>query len=91
MTFSWLAYSVSESENDIRQVTLRSTDFKAINPNTLTCPIFRTSKDAELTKKIYREFPVIENEDKHQNPWNIKLKTMFHMSSDSSLYRGGEG
>ena len=39
--------------------TLSPQGIELINPNTRTCPIFRSQADAELTKKIYRQVPVL--------------------------------
>jgi N-6 DNA Methylase len=70
-----------------RQFKLSPQDIALLNPNTLTCPVFRTSADAELTKKIYRQVPVLENERTGQNPWNISFMRMFDVSNDSGLFR----
>ena len=40
----------------------RADDFALLNPNTRTCPIFRSRRDAELTKAIYRRVPVLVRE-----------------------------
>lgn len=59
-----------------------------LNPNTRTCPVFRSQMDAELTKKIYSRVPVLIDEalgDKG-NPWGIKFMRMFDMSNDSRLF-----
>ncbi|MBF0415712.1 MAG: N-6 DNA methylase [Magnetococcales bacterium] len=45
-----------------RQFTLSPEDIRLINPNTRTCPVFRSKMDAELTKKIYRNVPVLIRE-----------------------------
>jgi Eco57I restriction-modification methylase len=77
-----------------RRFSLSSEDFALINPNTLTCPVFRSKRDAELTKKIYRAAPVLIREETNdraeQNPWNIKFARLFDMANDSSLFRGYE-
>jgi hypothetical protein len=67
---------------------LSSTEFRLLNPNTLTLPTFRSKHDAELTKKLYRAAPVlIEEGETDKNPWGIRFSTMLHMSSDSGLFR----
>ncbi len=66
---------------------LKSDDFALLNPNTKTCPIFRTSKDALLTSKIYHKFGIILKEEPYSNPWNIEFGSMFHMSNDSYLFK----
>lgn len=71
-----------------RIYTLRTSDFALLNPNTKTCPTFRTSRDAELTAKIYRHCGhIIENETTGSNPWGVKFGSMIHMSNDSHLFR----
>lgn len=83
-----------------RRFTLSPDDFRLINPNTLTCPVFRSSKDAELTKKLYRAIPVLMKDaviagegsqsrvlEPAVNPWGIKFtQGLFNMSSDSHLF-----
>lgn len=66
---------------------LKTTDFKLLNPNTQTCPVFRTSRDAMLTTKIYRRCTVLINDITEKNPWNVKFARMFDMSNDSYLFR----
>src|SRR5207244_12618255 len=66
-----------------KRFTLSPQDILLVNPNTKTCPIFRSNADAELTKKIYARVPVLINENKglDGNPWGISFMTMFHMSN----------
>lgn len=66
---------------------LKTTDFELLNPNTKTCPVFRTSRDAMLTTKIYRLCTVLINDITEKNPWNVKFARMFDMSNDSHLFR----
>src|SRR5690606_15338493 len=72
-----------------RRFVLTPRDFALINPNTRTCPVFRSRADAELTKKIYARIPVLVDESKGRegNPWGVQFATMFHMSNDSGLFR----
>jgi hypothetical protein len=64
-------------------------DFALLNPNTRTCPVFRTSRDAELTKAIYGRVPVLVNESRGDegNPWGESFLRMFYMANDSHLFR----
>ncbi len=66
-------------------------DILLINPNTRTCPIFRSQRDAEITKAIYQRVPVLIKEGTpEENPWAVEFHTMFHMSNDSHLFRTRE-
>ncbi len=75
-----------EIEQHKRHFTLHLDDLNLLNPNTLTCPGFRTRADAELTKKIYQRLPILENEHTGSNPWGISFMTMFHMTNDGEIF-----
>lgn len=71
-----------------RRFSLTPDEFLLINPNSRTCPIFRSQADAELTKKIYRTTPILMQDGEHSsNPWGIRFSQgLYNMSSDSSLF-----
>jgi hypothetical protein len=68
-------------------------DFLLLNPNTLTCPVFRSERDAELTKKLYRAAPILINDSQTDgNPWDISFSQgLFNMTSDSGLFADAPG
>lgn len=66
---------------------LETADFAELNPNTKTCPVFRTSKDAVLTKKLYNSAPILINEETGENPWDVRLATLFNMATASSQFK----
>lgn len=66
---------------------LQTSDFALLNPNTKTCPIFRTSRDAKLTAKIYHNTSIIIDDTNARNPWHIKFGSMLNLSTDSHLFR----
>lgn len=71
--------------------TLTADDLELLNPNTRTCPIFRSRRDAEITKAIYRRVPILIKEGPpEENPWGISFMAMFHMANDSHLFRTRE-
>lgn len=70
-----------------RIYSLQTSDFARLNPNTKTCPVFRTSRDAKLTAKIYRNSTILLNEQNGENPWSVRFGSMIHMSNDSHLFR----
>jgi hypothetical protein len=86
--FVFFALKVDELADHRRHFTLESDDFSLLNPNTRTCPVFRSQMDAELTKKIYDRVPVLIDEalGEQGNPWGIKFMRMFDMSNDSHLF-----
>jgi hypothetical protein len=57
--FVCFATQVNQLADPRRRFTLTPAEFRLINPNTLTFPVFRSEHDAELTKKIYRLVSVL--------------------------------
>lgn len=90
-SFMFQGKKVADLMDQERVFTLTAEDIERVNPNTLTCPIFQSRYDAELTKKIYQRVPVLIREAKggepEQNPWGIRFMAMFHMSNDSHLFK----
>ena len=83
---------VSELNDPQRRFPLAAADFARVNPNTGTAPIFRTSRDAELTTAIYERLPVLVDRSgsEESKAWPVKYATMFHMANDSGLFRTRE-
>jgi hypothetical protein len=92
--FVFFAHDTSDLAEQDRHFSLTGEDIALLNPNTRTCPIFRSRADAELTKAIYRRVPVLIKEARdgqpEENPWGIKFLRMFDMSNDSGLFRTRE-
>ena len=80
-----------------RRFTLSLEDITLLNPNTRTCPTFRSRSDAELAKAIYRRVAVLLRKaddgrsQSHETPWGIQFRQgLFNMTSDSHLFRTKE-
>ena len=76
-------------EDPDRCFTLAPADFDRVNPNTGTAPIFRTRRDAEITRRIYERHPVLVDRSGggERKAWPVRYHTMFHMTNDSHLFR----
>ena len=72
-----------------RCFALAPSDFIRVNPNTGTAPIFRTRRDAEITRRIYERHPVLvdRSQGEERRAWPVRYQTMFHMTNDSHLFR----
>jgi len=86
--YVFFAHQMEDLEDRKRHITLSGDDIKLLNPNTRTCPIFRTKRDAEITKAIYRRVPVLINEaaERTGNPWGISFLRMFDQTNDAELF-----
>lgn len=90
--FVFFAHQMEELQEKDRHISLSKEDFKRLNPNTFTCPIFRSRRDAEITKAVYRCVPVLIDKNRKEggNPWGIQFLTMFHQSSGAKLFHTAE-
>jgi hypothetical protein len=78
---------IAEARESGKRYSLTSTDISLINPNTRTCPLFRSSRDAELVKAIYRHSPTLVREDDSSgNSWGVTFYRMLDMANDSHLF-----
>lgn len=78
--FIYFAHSTEDINKIDKQILMNSDDFRLFNPNTRTSPIFRYKKDFEITRYMYQNVPVLDNNG--ENIWNIRIKQMFQSSSD---------
>ena len=84
-------HNEADLKNPDRVFPLHSEDCLTMNPNTQTCPIFRSRRDLELTRSIYRRVPVfVRKSDDAGNPWGLRCATIFHMANDSGHFRSAE-
>ncbi|MFE9389138.1 Eco57I restriction-modification methylase domain-containing protein [Streptomyces sp. NPDC006784] len=87
--FGFFLQDPAEVSNHEQTFSLTPEEITLLNPNTDTCPVFRTRRDAEITIGIYHRLPVMINHSNGSsgNPWGITLMRMFDMSHDSHLFR----
>jgi len=86
--FVFFAHRVEDLNDPDRRFQLTAADFKLLNPNTRTCPIFRTQRDAQITKGIYSRVPVLIDRTRPDgNPWGVSFMRMFDMTNDSGLFK----
>jgi hypothetical protein len=89
--FVFFARQTSYLQDEERHFSLSASDIATLNPNTRTCPIFRSKRDMELTKAIYTRVPVLVRDGAiEENPWGISFCRMFDMANDSHLFRTRE-
>ncbi|MAG36468.1 MAG: hypothetical protein CL878_09525, partial [Dehalococcoidia bacterium] len=89
--FGFFLTNTDQMNEPVRRYQLTPEDFALLNPNTRTCPVFRTRADAELTKAIYQRVPVLVNEATGENPWGVSFLEMFSMYSHSRLFHDAPG
>ena len=88
--FAFFLLRIDQLKEEERRFVLEPDDFALFNPNTRNCPIFRSRRDMEIARKMYRRAGVLWRErHKNQtdyNPWGVSFLQMFNMTSDSHLF-----
>ena len=86
--FAFFLTQANQLRDGDRRFALTADDFALFNPNTRTCPIFRTRHDMEIARKMYQRAGVLIDESEDGgNPWGASFSTMFHMTGASALFR----
>lgn len=87
--FSFYNRSVETARSPEKLFSLSSIEFEVLNPNTRTCPTFRSRRDADINIAMYQRAGILwrEADEIHGNPWKLRLMAMFHMANDSELFR----
>jgi len=90
--FAFYAHSLSELKDKKRHIPLSEADMRLMNPNTKTCPVFRSRRDADITRAIYQRVPVLIDRNRKEggNPWGVRFMTMFHQTNDAELFHTAE-
>lgn len=84
----FFGYRVSDLSERSRHFTLGAKDFTALNPNTRTCPTFRSARDAQINLALYRHAGILWHEgDVDGNPWGVHFSRLFDMTNDAGLFR----
>ena len=92
--FAFFLHRAEQLQDAERRFVLAPQDFALFNPNTRTCPIFRTRRDTDIASKMYRRAGVFWREshsgEAEVNPWGVRFQLMFMMNTDSHLFRTRE-
>ncbi|WP_030674132.1 Eco57I restriction-modification methylase domain-containing protein [Streptomyces cellulosae] len=88
--FAFFLQDPVELDSPKKIFSLTPEEIQILNPNTGTCPIFRSRRDAEITLSIHQRVSVLLNESEKSsgNPWGVSFNQgLFNMSHDSHLFR----
>lgn len=90
--FVFFARKIEDLKTPKRHIPLTVDDLALVNPNTRTCPIFRSRRDADLTKRIYERVPILIDHNRRRggNPWGIRFVRMFDQTNDAELFHTPE-
>lgn len=79
--------SVDELENNDRLLQLSSDDFKLLNPQTKTAPVFENTRDADIIISVYRRNPLLYEQSTDKLRWPVTFHQMLNRSTDESKFK----
>ena len=82
---AFFLHDTAEIDDADRCFPLSPSDFARVNPNTGTAPVFRTRRDADITRRIYDRHPVLvdRSDGGERKAWPVRYVRMFDMTNDS--------
>lgn len=83
----FLARGVADLTDRERWFNLGASDAATINPNSETCPVFLSRRDAELTRAAYLRFPILRRDAGDASPWQARIYRLFDMTLDGDMLR----
>jgi hypothetical protein len=87
-SFAFFLCDPVELDGVDKAFTMTPEEITLLNPNTGTCPVFRSRRDAEITLGIYRRVPVLVKEgDPEGDPWGFSYVEVLHLSHAASELR----
>ena len=86
--FTFFALKVEDLSTPGQVFSLSKEDINLINPNSKTCPIFRSQRDADIAKRIYANIPIVVRESSGigADPWGVQFLRLFDMTNDAGLF-----
>jgi hypothetical protein len=85
--FVFFAHQVEDLQAEWRHFRLAAEDIVRLNPESRTCPIFRSKRDAELTKSIYSR---ADTKTLEQSEWAGYYIRLIDFSDHSEMMRAEE-
>jgi len=82
--FGFFLTRIEHLQDKLRIFSLDKENFLKLNPNTKTCPGFRTSIDSQLTLNIYSNTKVLIDESINHNDWGAYYIRLVHYGDHSS-------
>lgn len=89
-SFGFYLSAFDQIKDEKRVFKLSKKQIENLNPNSKTCPIFRSSVDAKINAKIYANNKVLKNYSLKDQVVPFEIGSMFHMSNDSNLFKTKE-
>jgi hypothetical protein len=85
--FVFFANNTEQLREIKRHFKLTLEDLVLLNPNTLTCPIFRSKRDYMITRSVYQRIPIFNKENNTiDNYYSPRVWRLLNTTDDSSKF-----
>ncbi|TDB73394.1 Eco57I restriction-modification methylase domain-containing protein [Micromonospora sp. KC723] len=89
--FAFFLHDPAELGDAGKSFALTPDEINLLNPNTGTCPVFRSRRDAEIALSLYSKFPILwDKRSRLGNTWELDHMQMFDMTHDSDKFVAAE-
>ena len=86
--FVFYARELGELDDPARSFLLDEQDLELLNPETRTCPTFRSQRDAELCKELHRRHPLFvraQGGSRH-GLWGVRFGRVFNLGHEGDEF-----
>lgn len=87
--FAFFLQSTNEAQEPDRVLRLTANDLRLLNPNTASCPIFRSVRDLAICKRIYAVMPVLVRDTSHGpvREWGVQFGRIFNLGHEGDAFQ----
>jgi hypothetical protein len=85
--FGWLLQRLNELSQAGRLVNLRPDDLRLFNPSSRTCPVFTSTGDVEVSRRVYWHGEHVMLDEQRRFAQIDFLGELFNMTRDSGLFQ----
>lgn len=87
--FATFVRDIAELKDPRKVFSMGVDHFKHVNPNSMTAPVYRATRDREISTEIYDRFPVLVDRSSGDEvkAWPVKYVRMYDMANSSDQFR----
>lgn len=86
VNFVFFAHAARDLNDREKRFAMNQEEIYLFNPNTGTCPVFRSSRDFALTKQVYKKAKIFMSKHASENAWSVKPMIMFMLNTASKQF-----
>ena len=87
--FATFVRDMDELNDPAKVFTMGLAHFRLVNPNSMTAPVYKASRDRQIATALYERLPVLVNRSDgiEVKTWPVKYVRMYDMANYSNQFR----